>query len=57
MGNKCCVSGCGSNNHRSRAKNTVLKDKNNAKNADRFNVPTYGFPKEENELKRWISAV
>ena len=57
MGKKCCVSGCGSNNHRSRAKNTVLKDKNNAKNADRFNVPTYGFPKEENELKRWISAV
>lgn len=57
MGKKCCVSSCGSNNHRSRAKNETLKSKNDTKNADRFNIPTFGFPKEENEKQRWISAI
>ena len=58
MGKKCWVEKCDSNYHRSRAKKNVdLKKKNNEKNADRFNIPTYGFPGEAEEQERWIAAI
>ena len=41
MRKKCWIETCGSNNHRSCAKNNIeLKKKNDEKNAERFNKPT-----------------
>ena len=58
MGKKCCVENCHSNNNKSRAcKNEALRQKNDIKNEENFNIPTFGFPKDANEKNRWISAI
>ena len=58
MGKKCCVPECQSNKNRSCAKkNLELKEKNDKKNADLHNIPTFGFPKDPDECQKWITAV
>ena len=58
MGKRCsyalCKSNCGD---RSVAKNPKLKMKNDLKNEDRENVPTFGLPKCPEERSRWIQAI
>ena len=60
MGRICRVPGCQSNFPDSRAKNQVLKLKNDIKNAGRKNINTFGFPsalKEPDEREKWIQAI
>ena len=54
MGKRCCVDGCQSNYNydASKAKNTKLEAKNDAKNVYREDVSTFGFPSKENSLKK-----
>ena len=58
MGRKCCFSLCTSNYDTSKAKNTVLKEKNDCRNAERGDhVATFSFPQDEERRIRWIKAV
>lgn len=58
MGKKCCVETCHSNKNKSRAhKNEALRKKNDCKNEENFNIPTFGFPSDANEKNRWIAAI
>ena len=58
MVTKCCIKSCQSNHPPSQAKNKRLKEKNDSKNGNREDhVPTFSFPKEQEERIRWIKSI
>ena len=59
MGRKCCFLYCRSNYDKSKAKNSVLKEKNDQKHGESgVHVPTFKFPNDDPEkLRKWIHAV
>ena len=58
MGRKCCFALCTSNYDKSKAKNKVLKERNDGQNAERGeHVATFWFPKDEVNRAKWIKAV
>ena len=58
MVTKCCIESCKSNYAKSQAKNKNLKERNDTKNKERdVHIPTFGFPKDQEERIRWIKAI
>ena len=57
MGRICRVPGCKSNFPKSRAKNHILRERNDIKNANREQINTFGLPKDPEERRKWLHAI